>query len=58
MQGGIEGALMDLEKVFGYLLKTLRDGITVAGTERDNLEDQHVESAFEEFDLVITQAHT
>jgi hypothetical protein len=28
MERGIEGALMDLEEFFRYLLKALRDGVT------------------------------
>jgi hypothetical protein len=49
MERRIERALMDLEEFFRYLLKSLRDGVTVAGAQGDNLEDQHIESATEEF---------
>ncbi len=49
MEGGIEGALMDPEEVFRYLLKALRDGIAVAGTQGDHLQNQHIEGSAEEF---------
>ena len=40
---------MYLEEFFRNLLKPLRDGIAVAGTQGDNLQDQHIESAAEKF---------
>ena len=40
---------MDLEELFRNLLEALGDGVAVAGAQGDNLKDQHVESAAEEF---------
>ena len=51
MKRGIERALMDLEKVFRYLLKALCDRVAVAGAQGDNLQDQHVESSSQELDF-------
>jgi hypothetical protein len=37
MESGIERALVDLEEIFGDLLEPLRDGVTVAGAECNDL---------------------
>jgi hypothetical protein len=49
---------MDLEEFFRYLLKTLRDGVTVAGVPADNLADQHIESAAKEFLFAVRHSDT
>jgi len=58
MECRIEGTLMDLEEVSRYLLKTLRDRVAVAGTQSDNLQDQHVESPLQKLDLGFTHNYT
>src|SRR5579859_1408715 len=45
---GIERALGDLEEVLGDLLDALGDGVAMNRTQRDDLEDEHVESSLEE----------
>src|SRR5579864_3457065 len=45
MQRGIEGALLDLQHVFGDLLDPLGDGPAVLGFEGDGFEDEEVEGA-------------
>ena len=44
----IEGALFDLEQVFGALLDVLDEGVTVGGLAAEGLEDHHFECAGEE----------
>jgi len=51
MESGIERALVDLKEISRDLLKALRDGVTVAGAEGDDLENQKIESAREEFEF-------
>ena len=58
VKGGIERALMNLKKIFRDLLQSLGDGVTVAGAEGDDLENQHVEGSAEEFDLRIAHGDT
>ena len=58
MERGIERALMDLEEFFRYLLKSLRDGVAVVGAQGHHLEDQHIESATEEFLFAFIHADT
>jgi hypothetical protein len=58
MQRGIQRSLMDLEEILRDLLQPLRDGVTVAGTQRDNFQDQQVESPSEKFCSGVTHANT
>jgi len=58
MERGIEGALMDLEEFFRNLPEALGDGVTVAGAQGDNLQDQHIESAAEEFVFALIHGDT
>jgi len=55
VQGGVEGALLDLEDFAGDLLDTLGDGPAVLGLESEGFEDQKVESALNE---VVRFAHS
>jgi hypothetical protein len=58
MEAGVEGTLMDLEEVFRYLAQTLGDGVAVAGSQSDHLQDQKVQGAAEQFDLRIAHVDT
>jgi len=58
MQRGIEGTLMDLEEFFRNLLKALGDCIAVAGTQGDNLQNQHIEGSAEEFLFALIHGDT
>src|SRR5262249_23273120 len=44
VKGGIERALVDLDHRARDLLQPLRDPVPVGGLERQELEDQHVQS--------------
>jgi len=55
MEGGVEGALLDLEDVLGDLLDALGDGPAVLGLESEGFEDEKVESALDE---VVGFAHS
>ena len=55
MEGGVEGALLDLEDFAGDLLDALGDSPTVLGLEGDGFEDEEVESALDE---VVRFAHS
>ena len=47
VQGRIERALLHLKYVLRYLLDSLGDSVAMYGTERYNLQDQHVQSALQ-----------
>jgi hypothetical protein len=40
------------------LLKSLRHGVAVVGAQDEHLEDQHIESAAEEFLFAVIHADT
>jgi len=58
MERWIERALMHGEEILGDLAQALSDGMTVAGTQGDDLEDQHIESAAEEFGFGFVHCDT
>src|ERR1700733_15513754 len=43
IDGGVEGALQDFQALVGDLLGAQQDAIAVQWTERDRLEDKHLE---------------
>ena len=45
VQGGVQGAVFNLEDVVRTTLNGMRDGVTVGRAENQRLEDQHVESS-------------
>jgi hypothetical protein len=51
VERGIEGALADLEGIFGDLLDALDDGVPVDGTEGDDFQDEHVEGALKQLSI-------
>ena len=55
VEGGIEGALLDLEDFLGDLLDALGDGPAVLGLECDGFQDEEVEGALDE---VVWFAHS
>ena len=58
MKRRVERALVYSEKFFGDLTEALRDGVAVTWSEGDDLEDQHVESAAEEFGFGFVHCYT
>src|SRR5271156_2739035 len=57
MERGIEGSLLDLEGVARDLLDSLRDGIAVNGSKRNNPHDEKVERALREVKPVVCFLH-
>jgi len=55
VEGGVEGALLDLEDFVGELLDALGDGPAVFGLEGDGLEDEEVEGSLDE---IVWLSHT
>jgi len=53
VQGGIEGAGVDLEDVVGVGFDGLADAVAVAGAPAEGLQDQEVESALEQLDAIL-----
>ena len=52
VEGGIEGALLNLENVAGNLLYALGDGPAVLGFEGEGAEDEEVEGALRKIDAL------
>ena len=52
VQGGIEGALLDLENVLGVALDVLGYGVAVGRTGEEGTQDEQVERALEEVDAI------
>jgi hypothetical protein len=48
MESGIKRPLLDLQGLARHLLNSLRNGIAVNGTERNNPHDEEVESTLRE----------
>jgi hypothetical protein len=48
VQGGVERALLHLQRFFGDLLDALGDRPTVFGLERNRLENQQIQRALDE----------
>ncbi len=48
IDGGVEGTLQDFEALAGYLLDAQQDAVAMQRTERDRLEDKHLECALRE----------
>ena len=48
VQGGVEGAVADLQDVAGDLLQTLADGPAVHGLKGENLQEKKVECALDQ----------
>src|SRR5580704_17209971 len=53
MECGIEGALLDLERVARDLLDSLRNGIAVNGSKRNDPHDEKVERALRKVKAVV-----
>jgi hypothetical protein len=53
MQRGVKRTLRDLHLIARDLLQSLCNCVTVNGTQRDNLEDQQVQSALREIKPLI-----
>src|ERR1051326_6470732 len=51
LEGGVEGAFLDPERVAGEPPDVLGDAVAVQGPEREGLEEQEVEGAGKEVDL-------
>src|SRR5262245_22552239 len=49
VQGGIEGALLNLQLVARHLLDAQEDAVSVQRSERNGLEDQQVQRALQQF---------
>src|SRR5271165_5064228 len=49
IDGGVEGPLQDFEALAGDLLDAQQDAVAMQRTERDRLEDEHLECALREF---------
>jgi hypothetical protein len=47
----IQRTLLHLQYIFGDLLEPLRDRVTVDWTQRNDLEDEHVERALQKVTL-------
>ncbi len=50
---GIKRALPNRQGIPRYLLDPLDNGISMNWPQRDDLENQHVEGALEEFSIVV-----
>src|SRR3984957_14390610 len=57
MERGIEGSLLDLECLARDLLDSLRDGIAVNGSKRNNPHDEKVERALRKIKPVVCLLH-
>src|SRR5580693_5307131 len=57
MERGIEGSLLDLECVARDLLDSLRDGVAVNGSKRNDPHDEEVECALREVKPVVYFLH-
>ncbi len=49
IDGGVEGTLQDFEALAGDLLDAQQGAVTMQRTQRDRLEDEHLECALREF---------
>src|SRR4029077_15884164 len=49
IDGGVEGTLQEFEALAGDLLDAQQDAVAMQRTERDRLEDEHLECALREF---------
>jgi hypothetical protein len=58
MERGIEGSLLDLECVARDLMDSLRDGIAVNGSKRNDPHDEKVERTLRKVKPVLCFLHT
>jgi hypothetical protein len=52
VQGGIEGAVFDLQGIGGAGAEGLTDAVAMLGAPLQGAEDEHVEGALQDFDAV------
>jgi hypothetical protein len=57
VEGGIQGTLLDLEDGARHLLQALRDGVSVDGAKRNDLQDEHVECALQQVGFLALVGH-
>jgi hypothetical protein len=53
IDGGVEGTLQDFEALAGDLLDAQKNSVAMQRTERDCLEDEHLECALREFNWFV-----
>jgi hypothetical protein len=58
VQRRIQGALLDLQDVFGVSLDGMSDGVSVRRPDQQRLEDEHVERALEDLDSLVSGRHS
>src|SRR5262249_35593700 len=55
----VERSMFDLQNIFGTSLDRMRDRVTVSGSQRERLKNQHIEGALRHFTLQrrVTSRH-
>src|SRR5690242_14911350 len=57
VQGGIERAFLDAQRIVGHVLQPPRDAVTVRRSPRNGLEDEHIKRALQELHPIRIRCH-